>query len=79
MLSEMEGIAGSELHACLYEDLAAVFGDVEKSVLLTDNLKNQYEEKIVSLCQKIDLAVNSTVYSKNKECCKACEYCKICN
>ena len=50
----------------------------EEEILLTQDLKKQYEEKIVSTCEKIDFAVNSNVFSKNIEGCKFCEYCKIC-
>jgi len=53
--------------------------NVEKSILLNEDLKKQYEEKIISLCQKIDLAINSTVFSKSKDSCKCCEYGKFCN
>jgi len=53
--------------------------NVEKSVLLNEELKKQYEEKIVSICKKIDLAINSYVFSKNKDGCKNCEYNNICN
>lgn len=52
--------------------------DVKKEILLTEDLKKQYEEKIVSTCQKINFAANSKVFSKNRESCKLCEYRKIC-
>lgn len=52
--------------------------DIEKSILLDNELKKQYEEKIVAICKKIDLAINSTVFAKNQDCCKNCEYNKIC-
>ncbi|MEI7897601.1 MAG: GvpL/GvpF family gas vesicle protein [bacterium] len=56
LLSEMEGIAGSELHACLYEDLAAVFGDVEKSVLLADRSNAiEYARVVDALAQQFTL------------------------
>lgn len=51
----------------------------EKEILLSKDLKEQYEERIVSACKKIDLAVNSNVFSPNKEICKNCEYNKFCN
>jgi len=51
---------------------------VEEEILLTEDLKKQYEEKIVSTCEKINFAINSKVFSKNKEACKFCEYNKLC-
>lgn len=51
----------------------------EKEILLTENLKKQYEEKIVSTCKKIDFAVSSNVFLKNNDCCKNCDYMKFCN
>lgn len=53
--------------------------DVEKEILLNENLKQQYEEKIISTCKKIDFSINSNVFTKNKENCQNCEYNKICN
>lgn len=53
--------------------------NIEKTILLDDNLKKQYEDRIATTCQKIDLAVNSTVFSKNMEICGSCEYNRICN
>ncbi|MFA7658941.1 MAG: PD-(D/E)XK nuclease family protein [Candidatus Gastranaerophilaceae bacterium] len=50
----------------------------EKEILFNEDLKKQYEEKILSTCGKIDFAVNSNVFSKNIERCKTCEYCKLC-
>lgn len=52
--------------------------DVEKEIVLDETIKNQYEEKILSICKNIDFALNSNVYSKNKEACKTCEYGKLC-
>ncbi len=52
--------------------------DVEKVILLDENLKKQYEEKIALTCDKIDLAINSKVFSKNTFGCEKCEYNKIC-
>ena len=52
--------------------------DVEKEILLTENLKKQYEQKIVSTCDKIDFAVNSNVFIRNVEKCKNCEFSKLC-
>ena len=51
---------------------------VEKEILLTESLEKQYEEKIVSTCEKINFAVSSGVFSKNDNACKFCEYSKIC-
>lgn len=51
----------------------------EKEILLTQDLKKQYEEKIVSTCKKIDFAVSSNVFLKNNDCCKNCDYMKFCN
>jgi len=53
--------------------------DVEKSIILDGTLKKHYEEKIISTCQKIDLAINSTIFSKNSSLCERCEYNRICN
>jgi len=53
--------------------------NVEKSIILDDNLKIDYEGKVDALCQNIDLAISSTVFSKNKAACKNCEYDKFCN
>lgn len=53
--------------------------DVEKSILLDENLKKHYEEKIILTCKNIDTAVSSTVFSRNKLLCEKCEYNKICN
>lgn len=53
--------------------------DMEKIIELTETLKKQYEEKIISTCKNIDFAVNTNVFEKNKERCKYCEYFKLCN
>ena len=52
--------------------------NVEKEISLTKDLEKQYEEKIVSTCKNIDFAMNSNVFSKNKEKCTSCEYQKLC-
>lgn len=52
--------------------------DTEKEILLTDDLKKQYEDKIVSTCEKIDFAINSNVSAMNHLKCSTCEYNKIC-
>lgn len=50
----------------------------EHTILLTDELKKKYEEKIISTCEKIDFTINSNSFSKKLERCKSCEYNKIC-
>lgn len=52
--------------------------EVEKEILLTEDLKKQYEEKIISTCKNLDFAVNTNVYTKNNNLCETCEYYKIC-
>lgn len=52
--------------------------DVEKEILFTPELKKQYEEKIISLCEKIDFAINANIYEKSNSKCQYCEYKKIC-
>lgn len=52
--------------------------NVEKEILLTEALKEEYEEKIVSTCKKIDFALDSKVVQRTKERCQRCEYSKIC-
>ncbi|MEI8129282.1 MAG: PD-(D/E)XK nuclease family protein [bacterium] len=65
-----------------YEALKFVYlglkNNIEKEILLNETLKKQYEEKIVSTCEKINFTINSNVFLKNNEACKYCEYCKIC-
>lgn len=56
--------------------------DVEKEILFSEELKKQYEEKIIKTCEKIDFAItsnSSNVFSKNAERCKTCEYKKLCS
>ena len=66
-----------------YKSLQFVYlglkNNVEASIVLDENLKKQYEDKIVSTCEKIDLAISSTVFSKNISICENCEYDKFCN
>ena len=68
-------------HGC-YESLRFVYlglkNNVEKEILLNEELKKQYEEKIILTCEKINFTINSNVFSKNNGACKYCEYCKIC-
>lgn len=65
-----------------YESLEFVYlglkNDVEKEIPLTSDLKKQYEEKITQICEKIDFALNSTMFVKNCDNCKRCEYKKMC-
>lgn len=51
----------------------------EKEILLTEHLKQQYEEKIISACDKISFSINSNIFPCNKERCETCEYAKFCN
>ncbi len=53
--------------------------NINKEILLTENLKKQSEEKVIKTCKKIDFAVNSGVFEKNKENCEVCEYNNFCN
>lgn len=53
--------------------------NVEQEILLDVNLKKQYEEKIISICEKINFAIDSNVFIKNNECLSQCEYHKVCN
>lgn len=52
--------------------------ETEKEILLTDDLKKQYEEKIIETCAKIDFAINSNIFAMNQRKCATCEYNKIC-
>ena len=65
-----------------YESLSFVYlglkNNIEKEILLNQTLKKQYEEKIVSVCEKINFALSSNIFARNKEACTRCEYCKIC-
>lgn len=51
----------------------------EKEIILTSELKKQYEERIIETCKKIDLAVFSNVFAQKKERCENCEFAKFCN
>lgn len=51
----------------------------EKEIPFTKELKEKYEEKIKTTCDKIDFAVSSKVFLKNKEACNSCEFKKICS
>lgn len=65
-----------------YESLKFIYlglkNDTEKEILLTNELKKQYEEKIIKICEKIDFAINSNVFAMNHTKCSTCEYQKIC-
>lgn len=50
----------------------------EKEIILTPELKKQYEEKIIETCKKIDSTASSSVFAQNKERCLKCEYAKFC-
>lgn len=52
--------------------------DTEKEILLSSDLKKQYEEKIISTCDKIDFAINSNLFVMNQAKCLTCEYNKVC-
>lgn len=66
-----------------YDSLKFVYlglkNDAEKEIILSEDLKSEYEQKIIQTCKNIDFAINSTVYECNKQSCKYCEYNKICN
>lgn len=68
---------------CEYNSLKFVYIGLkegkEKEIVLNEDLKKQYEEKIISVCKKIDFAVNSNIFSFDKANCKSCEYSKFCN
>lgn len=49
----------------------------EKEILLTEELKKEYQEKIRETCKKIEFAVNSNLFQKAQDCCN-CEYYKLC-
>lgn len=65
-----------------YDSLKFVYIDLknnlEKEILLADNLKKHYEEKLIKTCENIDFTINSRNYTKNNDTCKTCEYSKIC-
>lgn len=51
----------------------------EKEFILNPELKNQYEEKIIETCKKIDSAIRLNTFLQKKERCQNCEYGKFCN
>jgi len=51
---------------------------IEKEILLTEELKKQYEERIIQICKKINFAIASNVFEINKEFCNHCEYNNFC-
>lgn len=54
--------------------------NVEKEIVLTPELKKQYEDKIIKTCCEIGFAIDSNIFKKCKMCqnCERCEYNKIC-
>lgn len=50
----------------------------EKEIILTPELKKQYEEKIIETCKNIDSTVSSGNFACKKERCQRCEYTKFC-
>lgn len=51
----------------------------EKEIVLTPELKKQYEEKIIETCKNIDLTASSNTFAQKKERCQNCEYTKFCS
>lgn len=52
--------------------------NIEKEILLTENLKDEYEERIGAICDNINFAVDSGVFTCSETCSPYCEYNKIC-
>lgn len=52
--------------------------NTEKEIVLTEQNKKQMEEKIISTCEKIDFAIKSNIFNKNKDHCNNCEYNRFC-
>lgn len=50
----------------------------EKEITLTQNLKSEYEQKIISVCDKINNTIASQVQQNNSPNCTKCEYDKLC-
>lgn len=50
----------------------------EKEITLNPNLKREYEEKIIKMCNKIDFAINSNNFLMNNKHCNTCEYENFC-
>lgn len=65
-----------------YDSLKFVYiglkNNVEQEILLNENLKKQMTEKTISTCDKINFAITSNIFQKNKDRCKYCEYNKFC-
>lgn len=65
-----------------YKSLKFVYlglkNDIEQEITLTEDLKKQYEEKIISTCKNLDFAVNTGIFTKSNQLCNKCEYCKLC-
>lgn len=51
----------------------------EKEIVLNEDLKKQYEDRIIQTCKKIELALNSGNLPPLINCKNNCEYCKICD
>ena len=67
-----------------YESLKFVYiglkNSVEQEIILSPELKKQYEDKIIKTCHEIDFAVDSNVFRNCEmgENFERCEYSKIC-
>lgn len=61
--------------AFVYIDLK---NNLNKEIVLTDELEKEYKELIIQVCTKIEQANHSKNYPQNYDKCKYCEYRKIC-
>ena len=65
-----------------YESLRFVYiglkKGVEKEIMLDDINKKSFENKIISICEKITNAVTTNHFSETCTNCEHCEYYKIC-
>lgn len=50
----------------------------EKEIILTSELKSEYKQKIISVCDKINSTIASQVIKNNSQNCAKCEYSKLC-
>lgn len=66
-----------------YESLKFVYlglkNNSEKEIILSDELKKQYEENILAVCKNIESSISSNNFNKNCAQCDGCEYKKICS
>ena len=66
-----------------YESLKFVYlglkTNTEKEITLTEDLKKDYENKIISTCKEIETALRTNHFNKNCSNCENCEYKKLCN